>query len=163
MGALTSALQMTLVIGVIYLMLTANPDLTNVVAGLLIGAGVSSLLQPRQLSIGWRRLPLALWSILRYLGVLIMDLVKSGIQVGGIILSPQLPIDPGIVAIDTGCESELATALSAHAMTLTPGELVVEMDDQGLLYVHCLDASKSTQYAAEAQSLRRELLSKIFE
>lgn len=163
MGALTSALQMTLVIGVLYLMLTANLELSNVVAGLLIGAGVSSLLQPRQLSIDWRKLPLALWSILRYLGVLIMDLVKSGIQVGRIILSPQLPIDPGIVAIDTGCESELATALSAHAMTLTPGELVVEMDDQGLLYVHCLEASKSTQYAAEAQSLRRELLSKIFE
>lgn len=163
MGALTSALQMTLVIGVLYLMLTANLELSNVVAGLLIGAGVSSLLQPRQLSIDWRKLPLALWSILRYLGVLIMDLVKSGIQVGRIILSPQLPIDPGIVAIDTSCESELATALSAHAMTLTPGELVVEMDDQGLLYVHCLEASKSTQYAAEAQSLRRELLSKIFE
>jgi multisubunit Na+/H+ antiporter MnhE subunit len=154
---------MTFVIGVIYLALTANLEPANLVAALLIGIAVSMLVRPQQLTIAWRRLPLALWSILRYLGILILDLVKSGIQVGGIILNPRLPIDPGIVVIDAGCQSELGTALSAHAMTLTPGELVVEMDDQGLLFVHCLDASKSAQYVAEAQDLRQDLLSKIFE
>jgi multicomponent Na+:H+ antiporter subunit E len=154
---------MTFVIGVIYLALTANLEPANLVAALLIGIAISVLVRPQQLTIAWRRLPLALWSILRYLGILILDLVKSGIQVGRIILNPRLPIDPGIVVIDAGCQSELGTALSAHAMTLTPGELVVEMDDQGLLFVHCLDASKSAQYVAEAQDLRQDLLSKIFE
>lgn len=163
MGAVTSAIQMTLVIGVIYLGLTGNLEIANLVTGLLIGAGISLLVRPKSLSIDWGRLPIALWSILRYLGVLLLDLIKSGIQVGGIILSPRLKIDPGIVNIEAGCKSELATALSAHALTLTPGELVVEMDDDGHLFVHCLDVNNSTKYAAEAQSLRRELLSKIFE
>lgn len=163
MNPRTSAVQMTFVIGVIYLALTANLEPANLVAALLIGIAISVLVRPQQLTIAWRRLPLALWSILRYLGILILDLVKSGIQVGRIILNPRLPIDPGIVVIDAGCQSELGTALSAHAMTLTPGELVVEMDDQGLLFVHCLDASKSAQYVAEAQDLRQDLLSKIFE
>lgn len=163
MGSVTSGIQMILVIGVVYLALTGNMEIANVVTGLLIGLGITLLIRPRRLSISWGRLPLALWSILRYLGVVFLDLVKSGIQVGGIIINPRLPIDPGIVNIDADCKSELATALSAHAVTLTPGELVVEMDDAGHLYVHCLDAGNSAQYAAEAQSLRHQLLSKIFE
>lgn len=163
MGGVTSAIQMTLTVGVVYLALTGNLELANLATGLLIGAGISLLVRPQRLSIRWGRLPIALWSILRYLGVLFMDLIKSGIQVGGIILSPRPKIDPGIANIDASCKSELATALSAHAMTLTPGELVVEMDDDGHLFIHCLNVSNSAQYAAEAQSLRRELLSKIFE
>lgn len=163
MGAVTSAIQMTLIIGIVYLALTGNLEFANLATGLLVGAGISLLVRPQRLSIRWGRLPIALWSILRYLGVLFMDLVKSGIQVGGIILSSRPKIDPGIVNIDAGCKSELGTALSAHAMTLTPGELVVEMDDNGHLFVHCLNVRNSAQYAAEAQSLRRELLSKIFE
>lgn len=163
MNPRTSAIQMTLLIAVIYLALTANLELSNLVAAVLIGMAISWLIRPRQLIIAWQRLPLALWSLLRYLGILMLDLVKSGIQVGGIILHPRLPIDPGIVMIDANSQSELGTALSAHALTLTPGELVVEMDDQGLLFVHCLDAGKSAQYVAEAQELRQELLSKIFE
>lgn len=163
MRSRNSAIQMTLLIAVIYLALTANLEPSNLVAAFLIGIAISSLIRPSQLTIAWQRLPLALWSLLRYLGILILDLVKSGIQVGGIILNPRLPIDPGIVMIDAGCQSELGTALSAHALTLTPGELVVEMDNQGLLFVHCLDASNSAQYVAEAQELRQELLSKIFE
>jgi len=78
-------------------------------------------------------------------------------------LNRRLSIDPGIVVIDAGCESELNLALTAHNLTLTPGELVVEMDDQGDLFVHCLDAGQSETYAQEARQLRRKLLSKIFE
>ena len=163
MNPRTSAVQMTIVIGVLYLALTANLEPSNLFAALLIGIAISMLVRPQQLTISWRRLPLALWSLLRYLGILLLDLVKSGIQVGAIILNPRLPIDPGIVAMDAGGQSELGIALSAHALTLTPGEMVVEMNDQGLLFVHCLDASKSAQYVAEAQELRQELLSKIFE
>ena len=37
----------------------------------------------------------------------------------------------------------MATALSAHAVSLTPGELVVEIDDEGVMYTHCLDASRA--------------------
>ena len=82
--------------------------------------------------------------------------------VARIVLDPKLPIQPGIVAIHSGCKSELATALSAHAISITPGELVLGIDDKGVLYTHCLDATHAAQYATEAQALRRNLLSKIF-
>jgi multicomponent Na+:H+ antiporter subunit E len=163
MRSWNSAIQMAILILVIYLALTGNLEPANLITGLIIGASISLLVRPKQLSFGWRRLPIALWSILRYLGILFIDMVKSAIQVTRLLLNPTLPIKPGIVAIDAGCQSELGTALSAHAITLTPGEVVLGMDDQGVLYVHCLDASQSAAYAAEAQKMRQELLSKIFE
>jgi multicomponent Na+:H+ antiporter subunit E len=98
----------------------------------------------------------------KYAVILAGDLIKSGIQVARIVLNPALPIKPGIVAIPTGCESELGTALSAHAISLTPGELVIEMDEQGVMYTSCLDVTTSEKQVAEAQRLRENLLKKIF-
>jgi multicomponent Na+:H+ antiporter subunit E len=110
----------------------------------------------------WRRLPSAIVALIKYVVILAYDLIMSGIQVARIVLNPALPIQQGIVAIPSECESELGSALSAHAITLTPGELVIETDEQGVMYTHCLDATKSEQYVAEAQKMRRDLLEKIF-
>ena len=49
----------------------------------------------------------------------------------------------------------------AHAITLTPGELVVEMSDEGTMYTHTLDTSHAEDHMAEAQKMREELLRKI--
>lgn len=154
---------MTILLLAIYLALTGNPEPANIVAGLVIGSGISLLVRPKALSFGWKRLPVALWALLRYLGVMLVDMLQSAIQVARLLINPDLPIKPGVIAIDADCQSELGAALSAHAITLTPSELVLGMDDQGTLYVHCLDASQSAVYIAEAQKLRQELLSKIFE
>jgi multicomponent Na+:H+ antiporter subunit E len=108
-----------------------------------------------------RRLPAAAWAVVRYIAILAADVVKSGIGVARIVLDPALPIRPGIVAIDSGCDSEWGAALSAHAISITPGELVIGISQDGILYTHCLDATHSAEYAAEAQTMRRDLLSKI--
>ncbi len=78
------------------------------------------------------------------------------------ILTPRLPLQPGVVAIRSDCDDELDTALAAHAISLAPGELVVEIDAQGVLYTHTLDATHAAETIAEAQRLRAELLSRIF-
>ena len=109
-----------------------------------------------------RRLPAAAWAVVRYIAILAADVVKSGVDVARIVLDPALPIRPGIIAIETGCDSEWGTALSAHAISITPGELVIGVDRGGVLYTHCLDATRSAEYAAEAQEMRSNLLSKIF-
>ena len=159
----TASLQKAIILSVVYLLLTGNFELINWVVAFLIGLGVSFLVPAQALYISWTRLPAALWAGLRYLGTLIWDMLASGVQVARIILNPALPINPGVVDIDAGCQSELSTALSAHALTLTPGELVVEMDDQGHLFTHCLDVNKSKEYGKAARQIRKELLSRIFE
>ena len=155
-------LRLTIPLFLIYLALTSNLAWNNLLVGLLVGAGLSWLLRPSLKPFNWRRLPGALLAIGRYLLVLLVDLITSGMQVARIVLDPKLPIKPGVVAIPSGCESDLATALSAHAISLTPGVLVVEIDDDGVMYTHCLDASRAAEYVAEAQQMRRDLLQKIF-
>ena len=85
----------------------------------------------------------------------------SGLVAARLVLDPALPVKPGIVAIPSGCDSELATALSAHAITLAPGEMVVEIGEGGVMYTHALDATLASEYVDEAQRLRLDLLRKV--
>lgn len=153
----------TIPVFLIYLAITANLEWRNLVLGLVIALGATVLARPRRRPIRWRRLPAAFLATLRYLTLLGLDLIKGGYQTARIVLDPKLPLLPGVVAIPSGCESELATALSAHAITLAPGEMVVEIDQNGFMYTHMLDVSHAADYVAEAQQMRRELLRKIFE
>jgi multicomponent Na+:H+ antiporter subunit E len=146
----------------VYLALTANVELSNLVLGLLIATGLARLIHPGGGRVEMRRLPQAVLAMGQYVLLLIVDAVKSGLAVARIILDPALPVKAGIVAIPSGCKSELATALSAHAITLAPGEMVIEISDDGVMYTHTLDATHAAEYVAEAQRMRRELLGKIF-
>lgn len=147
---------------VIYLLLTTNLELLNVIAGLLIAVAITVLLKPVIQKASWRRFPSAAWAFIRYLGVLIYDIVSGGLMVARLALSRNIEINPGIIAIPSECDSELATALSAHSISISPGELVVEIDDKGVMYTHILDIRQEPEYKKQARKLRRELLSKIF-
>jgi multicomponent Na+:H+ antiporter subunit E len=159
MEALLTLLALTLT----YVAVTGHFGLGNLGVGLILAGLATAMLRPGRRRPRLRRLPAALWSLAVYVVILLVDIVRSGLQVAGIVLSPSLPIRPGIVAIPSGCESELATALSAHAVSITPGELVVEIDEQGVMYTHCLDARAAPRYVAEAQRMRRGLLRRIFD
>jgi multicomponent Na+:H+ antiporter subunit E len=145
-----------------YLALTSNAEPLNILVGLIIALGVTALVRPpvRARSAGQSLRSLA--AGVRYIGVLIYDLVASGIQTARLVLSPSLPIQPGILRIPSKYETDLGAALSAHAITLTPGEMVVEMDADNNMYTHALDASKAESYVHDAQEMRRELLDQIF-
>jgi len=147
---------------VIYLALTGNLQLSNIVLGVLVAGLAALLLRPQRGRMELRRLPAAIWATVRYIAILIADVVKSGVTVARVVLDPALPIRPGIIAIDSGCNSELGSALSAHALSITPGELVIGIDEDGVMYTHCLDATRSAEYVAAAQAMREDLLSKIF-
>ena len=151
-----------LILLVIYLALTGNLQFSNIVLGVMVAGIAALLLRPQPGRMELRRLPAAIWAAVRYIAILIVDVVKSGIVVARIVLDPALPIRPGIVAIASGCDSELGAALSAHALSITPGELVIGIDEDGVMYTHCLDATHSAEYVAEAQAMRRDLLSEIF-
>jgi multicomponent Na+:H+ antiporter subunit E len=157
------ALWMVIGLWLVYLALTANLELGNVVLGLLVAAGLTLLLRPPHGRFELRGLPSALAALGRYLFVVFVDAIKSGLVAARLVLDPALPVKPGIIAIPSDCDSELATALSAHAITLAPGEMVVEIGKEGTMYAHALDATRAAEYVEEAQELRRELLRKIFQ
>jgi multicomponent Na+:H+ antiporter subunit E len=152
----------TLMLWMIYLGLTMNFDLNNIVMGGVVAAGITWLMRPKQAKMNIKRLPAALIAIIKYTGILLVDMFLSGVQVAGIVFNPRLPIKPGIIAIPSLSKSELSEALSAHAITVTPGEIVIEIDENGNMYTHCLIATESEKKSADAQKLRINLLQKIF-
>jgi len=146
----------------VYLELSSNFELSNIIVGLMIVTGITKLIRPQHFSIDWHRLPSSVSALVLYLVILVYDVIASGIQVARIVLDPALPIKPGIVAIPSQCDSEMGTALSAHAITLAPGEMVVEMDEKGVMYTSCLDTTNAEKYTEDAQRIRKDLLQKIF-
>ena len=145
----------------VYLALTGNFELSNIAAGLIISTFIVWLLRMENKPFSLRAFLPALWALIRYILVLMIDLIVSGLQVARIVLSPKLPIAPGNIAIPTRCTTDLAQALSAHAITLTPGEMVVEMGERGVMYTHALDATDADDYVARAQEEREQMLIKI--
>jgi multicomponent Na+:H+ antiporter subunit E len=145
-----------------YLVLSANLEWTNIVLGAAIAAGVMALIPRLTEDRECRGVVKAVPAVFQYGAILGYDLVKSGIQVARIVLNPALPIQPGIVAVSADCHSDLGRALSAHAMTLTPGQLVVGIDEHGVMYTHCLDVTGALEEMSKAQKARERLLHRIF-
>lgn len=158
-------LRMTLTMTVVYLALTSNLEPLNILVGLLIGAAVTGLVgRSTERRIGLGTFPRSIWATIRYVGVLTYDLAASGVQIARLVLSPSLPVQAAIIDIPSRCQSELGAALSAHAITVTPGELVVEMapSPHHNMFTHVLEADKAQSYVHDAQAMRRGLLDEIF-
>ena len=154
-------LRGTLLLTAVYIALTSNLQPSNILAGLLIATAVMLLLRTSGHTSTWRFSAAGIVALIRYTLVLVYDLIVSGIQVARIVLDPDLPIRQGDIAIPTSCKIEAAQALSAHAITVTPGEMVVEIGKDGAMYTHVLDATGAEEDVIRAQKMREEMLGKI--
>ncbi len=73
-----------------------------------------------------------------FLPLLVLAVVRANLSLAAVVLDPRLPIDPSLVRVPRPADS-LGTALLANAITLTPGTLTVDVEDDHLL-VHALTA-----------------------
>lgn len=89
--------------------------------------------------LGWfselRPTPKALATTVAYVFYYLKELVKSNVNVASIVLSPDLPIKPGIVTVRTRLKSAMGRMLLANSITLTPGTLTVDIDGE-FLHIH---------------------------
>ncbi len=76
-----------------------------------------------------------LW--IRFLGLLIKEVVLANFQVARIVLSNQMAIRPHVKTWTTQLKSEGLQTILANAITLTPGTMSVDIKGQ-VLSVHCL-------------------------
>jgi multicomponent Na+:H+ antiporter subunit E len=157
---MTQFILLTLTMALVYLALTANVEPSNLVMALGLGAAVTALLRLDRYQARWGRVPGAVWALIQYSAGLAIDILRSGIIVARIVLDPKLPIKPGVVAIPSEMPA-WGTALSAHAITITPGEMVMEIGADGVMYTHCLDSEASAANATTGQAKRRALLEKM--
>lgn len=90
------------------------------------------------------RLPLQVLLVVRYIVVLAVDIFLSSLDVAKRVIKPTVDVQPTIYRIPTmdPDNRSIVTALSSHGITITPGTLVVdyeEEDGQTIMIVHTLD------------------------
>ena len=106
-----------------------------------------------------------LW-FLYYLPFFIWECFKANVDVAYRVVHPNRPINPGIVKVKTNLKSDTALTFLANSITLTPGTLSVDIDEEaGFLYVHWIDVrDKDVEKATRLIVERFEhILRRIFE
>jgi multicomponent Na+:H+ antiporter subunit E len=97
-------------------------------------------------------------AIISYVFILAVDIMRSGIDVAQRVLSPKMNIDPGmyVLRVHDPDERGIVEAISAHGITITPGSLVIDFDeDRDIVIVHVLDRNKWTVASLDAEQLVR--------
>ncbi len=82
--------------------------------------------------------------IVLYLPLFLWKLIVANVSLAKIVLNPKLPINPGFVRIKTGLDSDVSKLILANSITLTPGTLSVDVEEDELL-IHWVDVKGSTQ------------------
>ena len=72
-----------------------------------------------------------------YLAWLTKEIVLANIAVAKIIISPSLPLGPLLFRVKTSQKTDVGRVTHANSITLTPGTISVEVDDDGII-VHAL-------------------------
>jgi multicomponent Na+:H+ antiporter subunit E len=75
--------------------------------------------------------------LLAYLFYFFYEMAKANIDVAYRVITGK--INPGIIKISPGLKSDLAITFLANSITLTPGTLSVDVDQEKNLYVHWIN------------------------
>ena len=158
--------------------LTANISLESFLVGLVLSFAVLLLLfsDEQRAPVHHHTIPDRVAASITYFLILCRDIYLSAMDVAKRVSRPDMGLNPGIFAVSTQYESpesgpddltdltaDTIAAISAHGITITPGELVVDFDGSRIMYVHCLDVVASAQVADSNQSKRMALLRRILQ
>lgn len=120
-------------------LLMAGTDPNELLTGGIASLAISLLFASRATALGSLRLhPKAVFYLFIYFFVFLRELTKSTLDVAKRVVSPSLPINPGIVKVRTKLQSHMGRLWLANSITLTPGTMTVETDGE-FFYIHWID------------------------
>lgn len=95
--------------------------------------------------------------VVQYCVWLIIEILKSNIDVVKRIFHPSMPIDPILKAIPSTQKTELGKVVYANSITLTPGTVAINIAANGDVLVHALnkDALAELEQGAMAERICR--------
>jgi multicomponent Na+:H+ antiporter subunit E len=172
-------LLLSLPLAITWMPLTGTVSLESFGVGLLLSFAVLTLLFSGEPSdtvkaVTVKNIPQRVVASMVYFLILCRDIYLSAMDVSKRVIDPRMPLNPGIIAVSTQYESsappleaerdltaDSIAAISAHGITITPGELVVDFDGNKVMYVHCLDVEASLKVADSNQAKRIGFLRRI--
>lgn len=81
------------------------------------------------------------WALI-FVGHFVVDIVRSSLQVLAIAIRPRCQPQNAVIAVDLHTSSDLLMTVTAQALSLLPGSIIIEVDRRHTtLYIHVLDAS----------------------
>ncbi|RBI61042.1 cation transporter [halophilic archaeon] len=134
------------VLALLWLFVRGVDGLDTVVGEFLIGLAVGLPIAfafrrfyTRETELG-RNLRAAPYAAL-YVAVFLKELATANVDVAYRVLAPGMPIRPGVVVVPLRVETDGAITTIANSITLTPGTLTMDYDEEtNVLYVHSIDA-----------------------
>lgn len=96
---------------------------------------------------------LRFFASIRYVGWLIVEIIKSNIDVARRVLTPELPISPTIVWVPASQSTDLGRVIFANSITLTPGTISINVQNNEI-EVHAL-SKEGAEALVEGEMNRR--------
>ena len=152
---------LSMLLAVVWLLLRQSLALVD-----LIWAAVLGLLVARLVFgfIGLAARPKSLPTILRFVCVVLWDIVVSNLTVARIVLNPASDPQPAWVPVPLALTHPTAITLMATIITTTPGTVSCVVDDERqIILVHALDCADPDALAAEIKQRYEVPLREIFE
>ena len=124
---------------ILWILLTGSLDYSEVIVGLIVSI-ITAFIFSKYAKIRFNSkfiIGLIKFTFV-YLPVFIVAMVKANIDVASRVLNPKLPLNPGFIRIKTGLKGEVSKLFLANSITLTPGTLSLDINDDEL-YIHWID------------------------
>jgi multicomponent Na+:H+ antiporter subunit E len=146
-----------------WIILNARITLEVVIIGLVVAA-LMSLFAYKAIGISPKR-EMHFWAVYgRYLIIypflLIVNVVKSNLQMIRIILSPKIEISPRVVYFKSPVKSVFSKIFLMYSIALTPGTILFELEEDRFgIHAITADAAKdinNTSFARKLKKIERE-------
>ena len=129
----------------VWILLWGKVSPANILGGLAIAGVITILLPLPAVPVEGRLHPL---SLLRLVAVVAYQLVQSSLQVAWLAIKPGPPLLSAVLRARLGIKSDLVLALAVNIISLIPGSLVLEIDqERRLIYVHVIDVGNDKSVA----------------
>lgn len=150
----------SLFLALLWLLMVNDLSVAHALLGLALGVAipvVTHAFWPEEAKI---RRPLPL---LRYLGVLLVDILRSNLVVALRILRPTRQLRPGFFTYPLALDDDFAITLLASTISLTPGTVSLHHDGEAnTLLIHALHLEDEAEAIATIRTRYEQPLEEIF-
>jgi multicomponent Na+:H+ antiporter subunit E len=121
----------------VWILLWGTASVANILGGLAIALLITLLLPLPAVPVEGRVHPLSLARLALFVG---WELVLSSVQVAWLAIKPGPPPRSAVLRARLAVKSDLVLALGVNIITLTPGSIVLEINQtRRMVYVHVID------------------------
>lgn len=143
----------------VWVLLWGSFSAANVLSGLAIALVITVWLPLPPVPVEGRLHPIPL---LRLIVHVVYSLVVSSLQVAVLALRPRPPLS-AVLRAQVSVKSDLVLALAVNILNLTPGTIVLEIDQaRRMIYVHVLDIGSDREvnrFHRDLEALEKQLVS----